>query len=446
VQIESRLEVAPLNLDFGKELNEASFVISNTSSSVFNFEIEKPSEDWLRFDRYAGSVPAKESVTISGTAYRSGLDVGTYTSNFHVTSGKEIALIKARMEVTPNLVINPSILDMGANLSKANFTITNSSNGYLDWQLTENYTWLRLSKAAGSVQKGELDTVQVTVDRMGLLAGPQLAVINVTSNGGNAQLNVKFEVPDYLRIEPTSLDFGGSVEILRFNITNIGDVAIDWKLEPTEDWLQTGISTQLDPWRARDEGTTFSERDPVDVKVDRENLTLGTHNAFLNILSSGGLYSMPISIRVIGTQTLYLHQNLNLDSNPGTSSTANEVKLTSNWTSWILVLEDDIAGKTFKYHLEFKTDGGSGIGIKMIGEFGNNITIMSRNLVAARVEDKPTIMEGNVTIPDELTAKPEHKFKLQLRLNSGDPVSVLVDSPVGKYGNSYIIIPGYDRP
>ena len=58
----------------------------------------------------------------------------------------------------------------GQGLNQQNFTIANSGSGLMDWYIESSVPWLTANPSAGSTST-ELDSVQLTVDRSGLLPG-----------------------------------------------------------------------------------------------------------------------------------------------------------------------------------------------------------------------------------------------------------------------------------
>lgn len=112
------------------------------------------------------------------------LMLSSCTENENIFFAKEHPVLK---------IDGSSTLSFGASTGSLNFSITNSGTGSFKWYASKNKSWLNLSHTSGTIYSSS-DIVTVTVDRIGLSSGTHSGQINVTSEWGNATINVSMEV------------------------------------------------------------------------------------------------------------------------------------------------------------------------------------------------------------------------------------------------------------
>ena len=213
--------------------------------------------------------------------------------------------IKAYVEGTPEapvLVVNPTSLDFGTEETSLTFNVSNGGQDWLNWQVdsityNQGSGWITdISPTSGTVGEG-VDTVTVTVGRTGIPDGVSTAVIHITSNGGNADVNVSIEKPNpILSVSPSSLDFGREETSLSFNINNTGTGRLNWNIGlPIYTSGGSGWIESISPTSGE---TSSSETDSVNVSVNRSGLPAGVSTAVIPITSDGGNKNVSVSIRV----------------------------------------------------------------------------------------------------------------------------------------------------
>ena len=94
--------------------------------------------------------------------------------------------------VPPQLNVDKNTLTFGAQTESLIFNIENSGSGTLNWNASEDKSWLDVSPKSGSTTTSE--EISITVDRDGLSDGDYSAQINVTSDWGNETINVTMGV------------------------------------------------------------------------------------------------------------------------------------------------------------------------------------------------------------------------------------------------------------
>ena len=99
----------------------------------------------------------------------------------------------------PTLAVNASSLNFGTRMTgtKQALSLMVSNNGgqQLSWNANPgNASWLTLDSNSGTLQPGEQQAIQVTADTMQLSAGNYSVPLQLSSNGGNAKVQVSLVV------------------------------------------------------------------------------------------------------------------------------------------------------------------------------------------------------------------------------------------------------------
>ena len=131
--------------------------------------------------------------------------------------------------VAPALSVTPTTLNFsasqgGANPATQTFSIRNTGGGTLNWTASESSSWISsVSPASGSITTGP-DTVSVSVNTAGLVAGTYISSVAVGSNGGSASVAVNITIAN---ITVTSPEAGE-----------------DWQVGTTHSitWTSSGVS------------------------------------------------------------------------------------------------------------------------------------------------------------------------------------------------------------
>src|SRR5207237_10483494 len=133
-------------------------------------------------------------------------------------------------------------------------------------------------------------------------AGKMMASLTMTSNDGNAQVDVNLEViaptstpQAKLHVAPTNLNFGtldvGSHQTQAITIANSGNLALYWKAD-----------TRNASWVTLDNTAhtiaPAGQPDTVYVTVDTTNLAAGSQSATVTITSNRGKLHVGITLMV----------------------------------------------------------------------------------------------------------------------------------------------------
>lgn len=331
------LEAAPVTLDFGLEISSLPIEISNIGSETLNWNIVK-NDNWVSVDLGSGSIEPNQSSTVNIDVNRELLEPGIHTTNIEVTSngGSQNIEIMVEIPVVSVIGISETVITFNAAINEKSFTVINEGNEDIVWSTSIEYRyaeitrtisesgWLTITPDNG-VTKTTTEVV-LSVDRSYLAAGEYKALIHVTSNFGNADIDViMFVESPMLDIDPISLDFGTALNELSFGIKNIGGGQLDWYtsieylLPEVSPWLQINPSF----------GNTPNYVD-INASVERLNLPSGVYEAIIHITSNGGNADVNVQM-TIQASSLYVSP-LMLDFGSSTTQMTFEVQNTGGGT------------------------------------------------------------------------------------------------------------------
>jgi len=183
----------------------------------------------------------------------------------------------------PALEVDVTTLDFGETETSKEFSITNSGDDTLMWSLYEDEEWITVDTTTGNLEATMSTLVTVEVDRSKVLTiGVIDSTVTITSNGGNAEIEVTMTVSEQpvLEVSPSALDFCEAYVVKELFIRNSGNGVLDWLISAQEAWITVDQETG-----STDEGKT----DMVNIMVDRSAVTvLGRYSDELSITSDGG--------------------------------------------------------------------------------------------------------------------------------------------------------------
>lgn len=294
VMFTAMLSVDKTSIDFGTSNTTDEFNISNNGTDTLTWSISVTTDDggnWLSANPLQG-IATTESDPVTVSVNRQGLSQGEYYGWVKIASNGGEDSVRVQMNVVnPQLNVVPLSLDFGTANTTLTFNITNSGSGTLTWNITESESWLSVSPASGSTTT-ETDTITVIVDRTGLNQGNYSAQIAVTSNGGNATVNVTMEVEGQpvLQVVPLSLSFGETSTMKTLTIRNNGQGTLNWSASGNQSWI-INITPNSGSLGA---GQVIQSM----VEVSRVGLSPGNYSGTIQINSNGGNISIPVSMVV----------------------------------------------------------------------------------------------------------------------------------------------------
>jgi hypothetical protein len=117
-----------------------------------------------------------------------------FVSDSKTVSVEPNVVVRCDVSMTPNvgkLSVNASLLEFGASGGSHSFIIANNGSGSLNWQISYQCEWITsLSSSSGQIPAGRTSTVTVHVDPSKAKEDRESATLLITSDGGNATVNV----------------------------------------------------------------------------------------------------------------------------------------------------------------------------------------------------------------------------------------------------------------
>ena len=208
------LEVSPLAVDLGIQ-TLGSFTVSNTGDGDLTWSVsESPDVPWLSLTGSTSGTltPAgQEFVYLASDPDQVPAEGGSATILVTSNGGTETVTVTASPASRPQLSA-PSQVNLNSSESRS-VTISNTGTEPLSWSASINCvepsgSWMWLSgSTSGTIQPGDAGTVTVQrEDKTGLNPRHYEGYIEFTSNGGNANTRVYFDVPkrwDRIAVEDT---------------------------------------------------------------------------------------------------------------------------------------------------------------------------------------------------------------------------------------------------
>ena len=196
------LQVLPSVFDFGFSDTAKPITISNVGVGTLSWAIQE-SIPWLSCSSASGTSGATTPSAVTIQVDRSGQNDGTYPGELTITSNGGTCTMQVSMKVNNSkLSVSTQTLDFGTSSSGAEklFTIGNTGGGTLKWTVSvpKEVDWLSLRKTNGSDSKtisgSDDEKITATIGKDNMDAGTYAGSIAITSNGGNATINVSMVV------------------------------------------------------------------------------------------------------------------------------------------------------------------------------------------------------------------------------------------------------------
>lgn len=183
-----QLSVSPLALNFGTDDANKIVTLKNTGKGTVNWNVTKAAT-WLSTEVSSGALEEDESFNLLASVNRSTLDAGNFDDVLRFTSNGGDVNVPVEMEVAniPVLSIDQTTLVFKREDTQLNFAISNIGNGTMNWQVTTNKEWMTINPVSGTNNA----TVNINVSRDGLEFGNYSGQIDISSDGGVAQVLVE---------------------------------------------------------------------------------------------------------------------------------------------------------------------------------------------------------------------------------------------------------------
>ncbi len=194
MEVPYALSVAPEVLDFGSTHSALSFSIINDGEQTLNWVVNHTIPWVTSVSPDEGNLSNGSSEVTVGIN-RLNLPAGHYEQAITITSEPGSQDVTLKMDVAPVLSVNTHSLDFDSDFIERRFWISNTGNGTLVWEMDQHVPWIAsITPDHGDVEGNAVEVV-VTIDRDLVDSGEYDDVITVSSNGGEAQIEVHCVVP-----------------------------------------------------------------------------------------------------------------------------------------------------------------------------------------------------------------------------------------------------------
>jgi sugar lactone lactonase YvrE len=229
-----------------------------------------------------------------------GMAIGKSNRLFVAVHGSESVEIYG-LDNYKNMVVAPQSLyfegsEGGAAPALKNLDISNSGTDVINWSASSPDSWIALSEVSGSLNQGEMSTVNVEVNLAGFVPGTYTGSIEVTEGSGiteTVSVTLKVTLPPALSVSPSSLVFdsiNGQVPLTQLlSIHNLGEGTLDWTASSGKAWISLDKNAGTAP-------------DAVNVTVDPSSMAEGTYIGNISVEEAGVPGSpvvVPVTLNVI---------------------------------------------------------------------------------------------------------------------------------------------------
>jgi hypothetical protein len=295
VTIDPSIRVSPAALDFGATATTRTLEVSNgglQGSFTFTATGDEP---WIDDINPATGTVSTNTVALTVTVSRAGLDDGEFTGSITISApGLEDVVVPVSMVVdtdSPQLSVTPESLDFGIQANTRTATVRNTGSGELSWEVIEDLPWLEVTPMAGETTT-ESDALTVRVNRAGQPAGLlQGSFLVRASDGQEVSVSVVAEVRDAtLVVTPTSLNYGSAQTTKLISISNGGVGTVNWSVDPASlpSWLTLSALS----------GSVSTDPATVVVTVDRTGIPSSFAGTTFQVTSNAGSATISIQASV----------------------------------------------------------------------------------------------------------------------------------------------------
>ncbi|MBO5044338.1 MAG: carboxypeptidase regulatory-like domain-containing protein [Alistipes sp.] len=268
------LAVEPTSLSFDEELSELEIKIKNTGDGELNWTISGISANCLSVSDASGKIVAGGNKVVKVKLDRDKLEKDL-TTTFTVSDGDKdisVAVTAKKKILKGELVVEPTSLNFGEDLSEQTITIKNVGDASLKWTISKVTSPLSVSEKEGELAAGGSKVVKVLLDRNNMSEDVNSSFV-VSDGEHEKKISVaakKIVYAPKLEVSTIELNFGLTATELFFNINNTGNADLKWS-------IPTPVSSCISV--ASSQGTiTPGSSHKVVVKLDRSTMpeTLNT--------------------------------------------------------------------------------------------------------------------------------------------------------------------------
>ena len=212
----------------------------------------------------------------------------TDSKQVFIRAGEDNTLDFSMQPSTPEMELSQTQLDFGLDKTNLSINIKNKGNAVLNWQIVEDIKWLSCNPSKGTVPVGEMVSVVITVDRSSLAQGEYKQSIVISSNGGDAVVDVNVIAQGEVEVSPDQLDFGTTTTALNLTMKNLTKSSLAYSLTPSNVWIVPDKTSG-----------TFSNNEIVAISVDRTNLASGDYSGKISLTVGSQSIDIPVKMTVV---------------------------------------------------------------------------------------------------------------------------------------------------
>ena len=188
--------------------------------------------------------------------------------------------------------------DYGATAASQTFAICNAQGGTLNYEVSDDQSWLSCTPTTGSVTTGK-NVITVDFATSGLAAGDYSATITVTDPAASPatmtiSVGLTIAVPPVISLSTATIATKGTAGLsgpqTSFTIGNAGGGSMVYTVSGTQPWLSLSPAS----------GTVVGETDTIHVNLDATSLAAGAYNDIITV-TSGKAGNSPLAIAVTFT-------------------------------------------------------------------------------------------------------------------------------------------------
>lgn len=240
------------------------------------------------------------------------LAAGVYTGSVRVTDDFTNAFIDIPITFTvtataPTITFSPSSITaatiiQGNNPASQTFTVSNSGNSTLNYTISEGANWFSVSPASGTAVNGEVDTITITYNAIGLTAGTytqNISIIDAAATNSPRTIPVSITVtplnPLFTLSTSTlarSVAYGSNATSQSFTVTNSGNGTLNYTITDNQPWLSVSPAS----------GSSTGEADTISVTYDTSGLAPGTYTGVITLaspISGNGPKTVTVTLTVL---------------------------------------------------------------------------------------------------------------------------------------------------
>lgn len=195
----AQIDISPLTLTFGKNIDQASFSIINNGNTSFTYSISSY-PDYVKVSPASGTVAAKGKQAVSISIINRKAINEDKNGQLTVNVGNNSYIVSFSVEAyqgdVVSIDVSPQSLKFDKDTEQQTFAITNNGNRDVNYNISNNLDILTVSPVTGSLTPGTKNTITVGVKDRKSVAENRTGQITIDIEGNTFAIAVsvdKFE-------------------------------------------------------------------------------------------------------------------------------------------------------------------------------------------------------------------------------------------------------------